>query len=90
VPLRPVQNLAICTADVADGYDLLFCTPDWEYVIYEFDETLEYARRAPLTEFGLDVAEWHQRAEPGTEADGGGTSAFPEAQPMRPRTQRRL
>ena len=60
-PLRPVQNLAICTADGVDGYYLLFCAPDWEYVTYEFNETLEYTKRAPLAEFGLNVVEWHIR-----------------------------
>ena len=63
--LRPVQNLAICTAEGVDGYYLLFCASDWEYVIYEFNETLEYTKRAPLAEFGLDVAEWRKPAEPG-------------------------
>ncbi len=46
-PLRPVPNLAICNADGVDGYYLLFCAPNWEYVANEFDSTLECAKRAP-------------------------------------------
>ena len=61
-PFRPVQNLAICTADGVAGYYLLLCAPDWKLVTYEFNETLEYTKRAPLTEFGLDVVEWHKLA----------------------------
>src|SRR5262245_39064690 len=61
-PLEPVQNLAICTADGIDGYYLLFCTTDWRYVTYCFNETLEYAKRSPVVEFGRDVSRWHPRA----------------------------
>ena len=57
-PLHAVQNLAICTADGVEGYYLLFCTPEWRYVTYCFNETLDYTKRVPLVEFGEDVAEW--------------------------------
>ena len=60
-PLRPVQNLAICTADGVDGYYLLFCGPDWGCVTNCFNETLEYTKRSPMVEFGQDVAAWHKR-----------------------------
>jgi hypothetical protein len=63
-PLRAVQNLAIGTADGVDGYYLLFCAADWGYVTYEFNETLELAKRAPLKEFGQYVQEWLKCAEP--------------------------
>jgi hypothetical protein len=59
-PLRPVQNLAICTADEVDGYYLLFCDPDWCYVTFSFDETLKSTKRTPRVEFGQDVAVWHK------------------------------
>ncbi len=58
-PLGRIQNLAICNADSVDGYYLLFCTPDWEYVTSCFNETLEYTKRSPMVEFGQDVAAWH-------------------------------
>ncbi len=70
-PLRPVQYLAICTAGGVDGYYLLFCAPDWEYVTYAFNETLEHTKQVPLREFGLDVVEWHKHAEPPIPPDGG-------------------
>ncbi|MBX7104148.1 MAG: hypothetical protein K1X57_08700 [Gemmataceae bacterium] len=56
--MRPVQNLAICTAEGVDGYYLLFCEPDWQYVTYSFNETLECTKRSPLVEFGQNVAAW--------------------------------
>jgi hypothetical protein len=59
-PLDPVQNLAICTADGIDGYYLLCCTPDWRYVTYSFNETLEHTKQRPRAEFGQDVTEWHK------------------------------
>ena len=71
-PLRLVENLAICTADGVDGYYLLFCGADWEYVTYLFSETLEHTKRAPLAEFGQDVAQWCNPAEPGAAPDRGG------------------
>lgn len=60
-PLQPVQNLAICTADGVDGYYLLFCTPDWTYVTYSFNETIEATKAQPVIEFAQDVVEWHRR-----------------------------
>jgi hypothetical protein len=59
-PLEPVQNLAICTAVGIDGYYLLFCTPQWRYVTYSFNETLEYTKRSPVLEYGQDVGEWRK------------------------------
>jgi hypothetical protein len=70
-PLRPVQNLAICTADGVEGYYLLYCDPDWRRVTYEFNETLEYTKRSPLIEFGQDVAVWHNARPSGAEPDRG-------------------
>lgn len=63
VPLRPVRNLAICTAKGVDGYYLLFCDSDWNHVTQEFNETLAYTKRAPLKEFGQDVVAWRTRSE---------------------------
>jgi hypothetical protein len=62
VPLEPIQNVAICTAPGVDGFYLLFCTPEWRYVTYSFNETLKYTKRVPLEEFGEDVAVWRRRA----------------------------
>ena len=62
-PLQPVQNLAICTADGVDGYYLLFCTPNWIYVTYSFNETLETTKNVPVIEFGRAVVEWHKRCD---------------------------
>ena len=59
-PLSPVQNLAICAADGVDGFYLLFCTPDWSYVTYCFQETMEFTKRVPVVEFGHDVIAWHK------------------------------
>lgn len=64
VLLPPVRNLAICLADGVEGYYLLFCTADWEYVTYCFCETLEAIKRVPLIEFGQGVAEWQKSARP--------------------------
>ena len=61
-PLEPVQNAAICKASGVDGYYLLFCTSDWRYVTYSFNETVEYTKRVPMEEFGQDVLEWRTRA----------------------------
>jgi hypothetical protein len=61
-PLELVQNLAICTADNVDGYYLLFCTPDWRYVTFCFNESLEFTKRSPAIEFGQEVTMWHQVA----------------------------
>jgi hypothetical protein len=61
-PLEPVQNLALCIAEGVEGYYLLYCTPDWRYVTYSFDETREAATRQPVVEFGMDVAEWFGRS----------------------------
>ena len=58
-PLLPVENLAICTSDGVDGYYLMFCTPDWEYVTYSYDEFMDSTKKAPLIEFGQDVKAWH-------------------------------
>ncbi len=60
-PLHPMQYVAICRAAGVDGFYTVFCTPDWEYVTAEFNETIEHAKRTPLTEFGQDVTEWRQR-----------------------------
>lgn len=70
-PLDPVQNLAICTADGADGYYLLFCTAEWKYVTYCFHETLHFAKQDPMVHFRCDVKEWHKRTERGDAPDGG-------------------
>ena len=59
-PQRLVKNLAICTADGVNGYYLFFCEPNWRYVTYCFDETLECIKTVPLVEFGHDVAVWHK------------------------------
>jgi hypothetical protein len=61
-PLDAVQNLAICKAPGINGFYLLFCTPEWRCVTYSFNETIENTKRAPIEEFGQDVAEWHKRA----------------------------
>jgi hypothetical protein len=53
--IEPIQNLAICKAHGVDGYYLLYCTADWRYVTYAFNETLAYTKRNPMLEFGLDV-----------------------------------
>jgi hypothetical protein len=60
--LKPVQNVAICTAPGIDGFYLLYCTPEWEYVTYSFDETMECTKRNPLVEFGENVIQWQKRA----------------------------
>lgn len=60
LPSQPIQNLAICVAEEIDGYYLLFCTREWRYVTYSFNETLEFIKRSPLAEFGHDIAEWHK------------------------------
>ena len=60
-PLEPVQNVAICTADDIEGFYVLFCTPDWRYVTFDFYETIEHAKRVPLIEFGHDITVWHKR-----------------------------
>ncbi len=60
-PLKPVQNVAICTAPGVDGFYLLFCTPEWQYVTYSFNETIEHTKRVPMKEFGEDVAAWRRR-----------------------------
>ena len=56
--LLPVQNLAICTAKGVTGFYLRYCTPDWHYVTYLFNETMEHTKENPVTEFGQDVIEW--------------------------------
>ena len=60
-PLEPVQNLAVCQAEGVDGFYLLYCTPDWRYITYEFSETAKYVKRSPMREFGQDVVVWHRR-----------------------------
>ena len=57
-PLEAVQNIAICTAHGVDGFYLVFCTPEWRYVTYSFNETIESTKQIPMKEFGQDVAEW--------------------------------
>jgi hypothetical protein len=61
-PLEPVQNLAICRWDGVEGYYLFYCSADWKYVTYEFNETILATKRGPLREFGRDVLEWHRRS----------------------------
>jgi hypothetical protein len=60
--LKPVQNVAVCTAPGIDGFYLLYCTPDWEYVTYSFNETMEYTKRNPLIELGENVFKWRKWA----------------------------
>jgi len=60
-PLEPVQNLAICVREGIQGYYLLYCNPDWRYVTYCFNETMEYTKRNPVEEFGQDVTDWRER-----------------------------
>jgi hypothetical protein len=62
VSLEPVQNVAICTAPGVAGFYLLFCTPEWRYVTYSFNETIEHTKRVPMEEFGEDVVRWQRRA----------------------------
>jgi hypothetical protein len=60
--LEPVQNVAICRVNEVAGYYLLFCTPDWKLVTYQFNETMEATRRGTRDEFGREVIEWRARA----------------------------
>ncbi len=56
--LEMVENVAISWTDAAQGYYIFFCTMDWQYVTFSFNETLEYTRRIPMREFGHDVVCW--------------------------------
>jgi hypothetical protein len=61
-PLEAVQNVAICRSEGIEGYYLLFCTPDWRYVTYSYNETMGFAKRCPEAEFGQPVICWHKLA----------------------------
>lgn len=58
--LQPVENVAICRADALDGYYTIFCSSAWQHVAFEFNETLEAARRAPAVEFGVHNLKWRR------------------------------
>jgi len=58
--LTPAQNVAICRDRRCEGYYTLFCTPQWTYVTYAWNKTMEHAKRAVVTEYGQDVMEWNR------------------------------
>jgi hypothetical protein len=60
-PLKPVKNVALCKAEGIDGYYTLFCTQEWAYVTYCYDETCEHAKRVVVREFGSDVVKWQRQ-----------------------------
>jgi hypothetical protein len=55
--LQPAQAVAICES--VGGFYTFFCTPDWDVVTYQFNETIKYSKLGVVTEFGEDVSEWH-------------------------------
>ncbi len=61
-PLRPVKHIAICVSKGIEGYYTLFCTDTWEQVSFEFNDTIEYAKRTPFVEFGIEITNWRERA----------------------------
>ena len=62
LPLKTVQHVAVCQAPRVEGYYTIFCTADWEFVTFAFNDTLEAAKQTCLLEFAEEISQWHQKA----------------------------
>ena len=71
LPIKLVQNVAVCRVGTAGGYTAAFCTRCWEQVpvgeMLPFLQggplTLDEAKLIPQKLFGMDVTEWRKLEE---------------------------
>ena len=71
LPIKRVQNVAVCRTGAAGGYVTAFCTQYWEQVpvgdsrpfFQNGPLTLDEAKLLPRKLFGVDVIAWHAFGE---------------------------
>jgi hypothetical protein len=58
--LEPIQNFAVCSSNGDGGFYLFCCTPDWRYMTYCYEESLQQAKNQVGVEFGQNIDLWHK------------------------------